>query len=295
MEDYIVRGVTGDGYVKAAAVYGTGLCERTRVIHKTLPLATAALGRALCAASMMGDELKDDRASVTLQFRGDGPLGAITAVSDSDGCVRGYLQNPAAVLPLRADGKLDVGRGVGEGVLGVIKDIGTGDPFSGKVELRSGEIAEDIAAYYTLSEQIPTACALGVLVDTDQGVRAAGGYLIQLMPGAPAGLADLLEYRVRDVGSVTAAMERGLTPETILDELLHSMDFTILEKHAISYRCRCSQERVERALISMGKAELQKLIDDPEETSVTCQFCDAVYRFDKQYLTRLLARAGKKA
>ena len=207
---------------------------------------------------------------------------------------RGYLQNPAAVLPLRSDGKLDVGHGVGEGILTVLKDIGAGEPFSGKVELRSGEIAEDVAAYYTLSEQIPSACALDVLVDTSQSVCAAGGYMLQLLPGAPAGLADLLEYRVQDVGSVTAAMERGLTPEALLEELLYGMDFSVLEKHPVSYRCRCSQERVERALISMGKEELEKLIAAEEETSVTCQFCDAVYRFDKAQLKALITRAGKR-
>lgn len=294
MEDYIVRGVTGDGYVKAAAVCATSLCERAREIHKTLPLATAALGRALCAASMMGDELKDESGSVTLQFRGDGPLGAITAVSDSDGYARGYLQNPAVALPLRPDGKLNVGGGVGEGLLTVIKDIGTGEPFSGKVELRSGEIAEDIAAYYTFSEQIPTACALGVLVDTDQSVRAAGGYMVQLLPGAPEGLADLLEYRVRDVGSVTAALERGMTPEKLLEELLYGMNYTMLDRHPVGYRCRCSSERVERALISMGKTELSNLIESEDETTVTCQFCDAVYRFDKEHLKRLLTRSARK-
>lgn len=294
MKNHIIRGITGDGYVKAAALCATDLCERARSIHKTLPLATAALGRTLCAASMMGDELKDENGSVTLQFRGDGPLGAITAVSDSSGCVRGYLQNPAAILPLRADGKLDVGGGVGAGVLTVIKDIGAGEPFSGKVELRSGEIAEDIAAYFTLSEQIPTACALGVLVDTDQTVRAAGGYMIQLLPGAPDGLADLLEYRVRDVGSVTSAMERGMTPEDILNELLYGMDFSILESHPVEYRCHCSRQRVESALISMGKDELRKLIDSDEETSVTCQFCDEIYRFDKKQLQQLLSRATRK-
>ena len=293
MEDILVRGVTKDGCVKAAAICSTALCERARGLHQTLPLATAALGRTLTAASMMGDELKDQNGSVTLQFHGDGPLGAITAVGDCGGNVRGYLQNPAAVLPLRG-GKLDVGRGVGEGILTVLKDIGAGEPFAGKTELRSGEIAEDVAAYYTFSEQIPTACALGVLVDTDQSVRAAGGYLVQLLPGAPSGLADLLDLRVRELGSVTSAMERGLSPEQILGELLWGMDFTVLDRHPVAYQCHCSRERVERALLSMGRAELERLIEEEERTSVTCQFCDAVYEFDRAALSSLLQKAGRK-
>ena len=202
MKDFLVRGMTADGFVKITAVQTTQLVERARQIHKTLPLATAALGRTLTAVSMMGNELKYDKGSVTLQLKGDGPLGAITTVGDSNGNVRGYLQNPAAALPLRADGHLNVGAGVGrDGVLTVIKDIGEREPFTGRIELQSGEIAEDVAAYYVLSEQIPTVCALGVLVDRDQSVKCAGGYLLQLLPGAPAGLVDLLEYRVADVGS----------------------------------------------------------------------------------------------
>lgn len=292
MEDHLIRGMTADGYIRASAICSTAICERARQIHRSLPLATAALGRALTAASMMGSELKDERASVTLQFHGDGPLGTITAVADHDGCVRGYLQNPAAVLPLRG-GKLNVGGGVGAGVLTVIKDIGAGEPFAGKIELRSGEIAEDLAAYFTFSEQIPTACALGVLVDTDQSVRTAGGYLLQLMPGAPDGLADLLETRVGEMGSVTAAYERGLTPETMLEELLWGMRFSVLESHPVCYRCHCSRERVERALISMGRTELEKLIAEEGHSSVTCQFCDAVYEFDRKDLETLLRRAKK--
>ena len=233
-QDFLVRGMTGDGFVRIAAVQTTNMVERMRRIHKTLPLATAALGRTLTAASMMGSELKDANGSVTLQIRGNGPLGAITAVSDSRGYVRGYLQNPAANLPLRADGHLDVGGGVGrEGILTVIKDIGEGEPFSGKIELYSGEIAEDIAAYYLLSEQIPTVCALGVLVDRDQTVRCAGGYLLQLLPGAPEGLIDLLEYRVADVGSVTACLDKGMDMRQVAQELLYGMDLRLMEEQPV--------------------------------------------------------------
>ena len=287
-QDFLVRGMTGDGFVRIAAVQTTNMVERMRQIHTTLPLATAALGRTLTAASMMGSELKDANGSVTLQIRGNGPLGAITAVSDSRGYVRGYLQNPAANLPLRADGHLDVGGGVGrEGILTVIKDIGEGEPFSGKIELYSGEIAEDIAAYYLLSEQIPTVCALGVLVDRDQTVRCAGGYLLQLLPGAPEGLIDLLEYRVADVGSVTACLDKGMDMRQVAQELLYGMDLRLMEEQPVGYECKCSRNKVASALVSLGRDELDRLIREEEKIDVTCQFCDKIYTFTRKDLETL--------
>ena len=287
-QDFLIRGMTGDGFVRIAAVQTTNMVERMRQIHKTLPLATAALGRTLTAASMMGSELKDANGSVTLQIRGNGPLGAITAVSDSRGYVRGYLQNPAANLPLRADGHLDVGGGVGrEGILTVIKDIGEGEPFSGKIELYSGEIAEDIAAYYLLSEQIPTVCALGVLVDRDQTVRCAGGYLLQLLPGAPEGLIDLLEYRVADVGSVTACLDKGMDMRQVAQELLYGMDLRLMEEQPVGYECKCSRNKVASALVSLGRDELDRLIREEEKIDVTCQFCDKIYTFTRKDLETL--------
>ena len=287
-QDFLVRGMTGDGFVRIAAVQTTNMVERMRQIHKTLPLATAALGRTLTAASMMGSELKDANGSVTLQIRGNGPLGAITAVSDSRGYVRGYLQNPAANLPLRADGHLDVGGGVGrEGILTVIKDIGEGEPFSGKIEPYSGEIAEDIAAYYLLSEQIPTVCALGVLVDRDQTVRCAGGYLLQLLPGAPEGLIDLLEYRVADVGSVTACLDKGMDMRQVAQELLYGMDLRLMEEQPVGYECKCSRSKVASALVSLGRDELDRLIREEEKIDVTCQFCDKIYTFTRKDLETL--------
>lgn len=280
--------MTGDGFVRIAAIQSTNMVERMRQIHKTLPLATAALGRTLTAVSMMGSELKDANGSVTVQIRGNGPLGAITAVSDSRGYVRGYLQNPAANLPLRADGHLDVGGGVGrEGILTVIKDIGEGEPFSGKIELYSGEIAEDIAAYYLLSEQIPTVCALGVLVDRDQTVRCAGGYLLQLLPGAPEGLIDLLEYRVADVGSVTACLDKGMDMRQVAQELLYGMDLRLMEEQPVGYECKCSRNKVASALVSLGRDELDRLIREEEKIDVTCQFCDKIYTFTRKDLETL--------
>ena len=291
--DRIVRAITPDGFVKASAVESTELCEKMRNIHKTLPVATAALGRALSAASMMGSEIKDENGSVTLQIKGGGPLGAVTAVSDSRGCVRGYVQNPALDLPLRPDGKLDVGGAVGaDGILTVIKDIGAKEPFSGKVGLLSGEIAEDIAAYFAESEQIPTVCALGVLVAPDQSVLHAGGYIIQLMPGAPESLVSSLEEKVIKSGSVTRMMEQGLSPEGILKKLLGE-DLEILETSPVGYECKCSKRKVERALVSMGERELQRLIDEGEKVNVTCQFCDASYDFTADDLKKLLDAAKK--
>lgn len=289
--DILVRGMTSDGLIKAAAVETTELTERMRQIHKTLPVATAALGRTLAAASMMGDELKNERGSITLQIRGSGPIGAITAVSDSEGNVRGYVQNPAVDLPLRSDGKLDVGGAVGPegGILTVIKDIGVGEPFAGKVELLGGEIAEDIAVYYAESEQIPTVCALGVLVDTDQSVKKAGGYIIQLMPGADDEIAAELESRVREAGSVTRMLTEGLSPEEILRKILGNK-LVVMASHPVEYKCKCSRQRVESAIYSMGKKDLEELAASEEKIEVTCQFCDAVYSFDTEDIKNIISR-----
>ncbi len=289
--DILVRGMTSDGLIKAMAVETTLLTERMRQIHKTLPVATAALGRTLAAASMMGDELKDENGSITVQIRGTGPIGAITAVSDSNGNVRGYVQNPAVDLPLRDDGKLDVGGAVGPegGILTIIKDIGAGEPFAGKVELLGGEIAEDIAVYYAESEQIPTVCALGVLVDTDQSVKKAGGYIIQLMPGADDEIAEELERRVREAGSVTKMLTAGMGPRDILTKILGNA-FVFMAEHEVAYECKCSRRRVENAIISMGKADLEELAAQQEKIQVTCQFCDAVYEFDAEEIKNMISQ-----
>lgn len=294
MADHLIRGMTKDGYVQVCAVECTGIVERARQIHTTLPLATAALGRTLAACSMMGSMLKSEDGSLTIQVRGGGPLGAVTAVSDSRGNVRGYLQNPAVTLPLRPDGKLDVGGGVGgQGVLTVIKDIGTGEPFSGKVELRSGEIAEDIAGYFAESEQIPTVCALGVLVDRDQSVKAAGGYIVQLMPGASDALIDQLERVFSSMRSVTALLSEGMAIEQVMAMALDGLDFQVLVRQDVAYECKCSRRKVESALLSMGKKELESLYDEGEPAKVTCQFCDAEYVFEPEELRRLVQKATR--
>ena len=239
---------------------------------------------------MMGNALKGHGASLTLQIKGSGPLGTILAVSDSDGNVRGYVTNPQTELPLRPDGKLDVGGAVGqEGSLTVIKDLHMKEPYVGTVNLLGGEIAEDIAAYFVESEQIPTACALGVLVDRDQSVLAAGGYLIQLLPGAEEGLIDKIEAGVRRVGSVSHALSRGLDAQGLLEEVLSDFQLEVLETHPVEYRCSCSRERVSRALISMGREELSSLIAEQGQADLSCQFCDKVYHFSKEELEGLLS------
>ena len=287
--DQLVRAMTRDGFVKAVAVTTRDLTERARTIHRTLPVATAALGRTLAAASMMGNALKAEGASLTLQIKGGGPLGTILAVSDTEGNVRGYVQNPQVDLPLRPDGKLDVGTAVGAGgALTVIKDLGMKEPYIGSVGLLGGEIAEDLAAYFVESEQIPTACALGVLVDRDQSVRAAGGYLIQLLPGAAEDTIAKVEGGVLAAGPVTALLERDSSPEALLRTVLSDFEVELLETSPIAYKCYCTRDRVERALISMGVEELEDLLEEQGGCELTCQFCDQIYRFTRADLEALL-------
>ena len=278
-----------DAPVKASAITAGALVERARQIHKTLPTATAALGRALMGASMMGNQLKEEKGSLTLRVKGDGPLGSITAVSDSEGNVRGYVQNPAADLPRKRPGKLDVGAAVGAGSLTIIKDLNMKEPYVGTIELLSGEIADDIAAYFLESEQIPTACALGVLLDTDQSVLCAGGYLIQLLPGADESVIRTIEQGVARVGAVTDALRDGLTAKGLLLQVLSDFDMEVLEESPVEYRCYCSRDRVTRALISMGKKDLAELIADQGKAELTCQFCDKVYHYSKEELEAILA------
>ena len=290
MTNEIVRAMTGDGFVKAAAITGRDIVERARNIHQLLPMGTAALGRTLMGASLMGDMLKEQKGALTLQIKGGGPLGTLLAVSDYQGNVRGYVQNPQVELMEQRPGKLDVGAAVGvDGTLTVIKDIGLKEPYVGSIGLFSGEIAEDLAMYFVESEQSPTACALGVLVGLDQSVTAAGGYIIQLLPGAGEDLITKIERGVRALGSVSTALAGGLDGEGLLRAVLTDFDLEILEKHPVEYRCYCSRERVSRALISMGREELSDLIAEQGQAELTCQFCDQVYHFSKDELETLFA------
>ncbi len=292
--DRLVRAITTDGMVQAVAVSTKELTERARQIHTTLPVATAALGRALSAASMMGNALKDSGASLTLQIKGNGPLGTVLAVSDNEGNVRGYVQQPHVDLPLRSDGKLNVGAAVGpEGTLTVIKDLNLREPYVGSVALVGGEIAEDLAAYFVESEQIPTACALGVLVERDQSVRAAGGYIIQLLPGAGEDVIAKVEGGVLAAGAVTALLDGNDDPEALLRRVLSDFKIEILETSLISYKCYCSRERVERALISLGTEEVEKILQEQGGCELTCQFCDTIHTFSRVELEELLCKMRK--
>ena len=290
MADQIIRVLAKDAPVKASAITGRDLVERARHIHKTLPVATAALGRALMACSMMGNQLKEPDGSVTLQIKGSGPLGRITAVADSGGNVRGYAQNPMVDLPLKGPAKLDVGSAVGTpGSLTVIKDLCMKEPYVGTVPLLSGEIAEDVTRYFAESEQIPTACALGVLVDVDQSVLCAGGYLIQLLPGADGAVISAVERGVERVGPVTEVLRGGKSALALVKDVLREFELEVLEEAPVEYRCYCSRDRVTRALISMGREELRALIDEQGRAELTCQFCDRVYDYSKEDLEALLA------
>lgn len=290
MNDYIVRMIAKDAPIRAMAIQGRALVQRAREIHHTLPVATAALGRTLMAASMMGQQLKEERGSVTLRISGDGPLGTILTVSDSGGNVRGYVQNGQVELPLKGPAKLDVGRAVGSnGSLTVIKDLRMKEPYVGTIPLVSGEIAEDVTAYFAESEQIPTACALGVLVDRDLSVAAAGGYLIQLLPGAEDAVIDKIEAGISRVGQVTAKLNQGVSAEELLGLVLEDFQLEKLETIPVEYRCYCSRERMRTALASLGKQELLDLIAEQGGAELTCQFCDAVHRFEKEELEELAA------
>lgn len=292
--DRIIRAITTDAAIQMTAIETTQMVERARNIHRTLPLATAALGRTLTITSVLGGQLKVDDGSVTVQVRGDGPLGTIVCVADSQGNARGYLQNPAVDLPLRPDGKLAVGMGVGQGHLMVIKDIGLKDPVTGTVELVNGEIAEDVTRYFAESEQIPSACALGVLVNQDQSVRQAGGYLVQLLPGAADADIDRLEQNIAKAGSMTGMLDSGMSLEDIVRAVLDGFAVQFLEEAPVCYRCACNEAKVTRALISLGEQELLQMAGEDKPTEITCQFCDKVYTFLPADLRDLAANARKK-
>ena len=280
-----------DGFVKAAAIVSTDIVRRAAQIHGTTPNATAALGRALTAASMMGNTQKTEKGSMTLQVRGGGPIGTITCVSDAVGNVRGCVTEPKVPLVEKHPGKLDVGATVGtDGTLTVIRDLQMKEPYIGSTQLVSGEIGDDVTAYFAESEQTPTACALGVLVDRDQSVKVAGGYLIQLLPGAPEEVIDKLEAGIRRAGAVTPMLEAGLTPEDILGQVMGDLGVVFLETTEVSYKCYCSRERVTRALISLGKKELKEILEEGKDFPVECQFCDTSYAFTPSDIEELLKK-----
>ena len=292
MNDYLVRGMTMDGFVKVVAIRSTELVRRGAQIQGTTPNATAAFGRALTAASMMGNMQKVDNGSMTLQIRGGGPIGTITVVSDPEGNVRGCVTEPKVPLVEKYPGKLDVGATVGtDGTLTVIRDLQMKEPYVGSTPLVSGEIADDVTAYFAQSEQTPTACALGVLVDRDLSVKVAGGYLVQLLPGAPDDIIDKLETGIQRAGAVTNMLEAGMTPEDILGQVCGDLGVVFMETTEVSYKCYCSRERVESALISLGKKELTEIAAEKKAFPVECQFCDTVYTFTPEDIRKLIKNA----
>ena len=289
MNDYLVRGMSMDGFVKVVGIRSTELVRRGAQIQGTTPNATAAFGRALTAASMMGNMQKVENGSMTLQIRGGGPIGTITVVSDWQGNVRGCVTEAKVPLVEKFPGKLDVGATVGtDGTLTVIRDLQMKEPYIGSTQLVSGEIGDDITAYFAQSEQTPTACALGVLVDRDMSVKVAGGYLVQLLPGAPDEVIDKLEKGIQRAGAVTRMLEAGMTPEDILGQVMGELGVLFLETQEVAYKCYCSRERVESALISLGKDELEQIAGEGESFPVECQFCDEVYRFTPEDILGLL-------
>ena len=291
--DRILRATAADGFIKMSAVSAKDTVQRAKDIHKCTPTTAAALGRTLCAASMMGNLLKEDTGSLTIRINGGGPIGSIIAVSDSMGYVRGYVTNPAVDLPLRSDGKLDVGGAVGkDGMLTVSRDIGLAQPYVGSTELVSGEIAEDLTAYLLESEQVPSACGLGVLIDTDLSVKAAGGFIVQLMPGAPDEYIDVLEENIFMMDQLTTILaEDGL--EAVFEQVLKGLPYHVVDEDEVGYRCYCSRERVGDAILGVGEGELESMINEGKDIDVSCQFCDTVYTFTPDDLRTLLDESKK--
>jgi molecular chaperone Hsp33 len=283
--------MTMDGFVKMVAIRSTELVRRGCEIQKTTPNASAAFGRCLTAASMMGNMQKVENGSMTLQIRGGGPIGTITVVSDYEGNVRGCVTEPNVPLMEKYPGKLDVGATVGtDGTITVIRDLQMKEPYIGSVQLVSGEIGDDVTAYFAESEQTPTACALGVLVDTDLSVKVAGGYLIQLLPGAPDEVIDAVEKGIKQAGAVTKMLENGMTPEEILTEVCGDLGVLFFENEPVCYKCYCNRHRVEAALISVGREELTEIMAEEKTFPVECQFCDTVYTFTPEDIAELLRK-----
>ena len=293
MSDYIVRATAADNQIRAFAITSRDMVEKARQIHNTSPVATAALGRSLSAGAMMGSMMKGEQALLTLQIRGDGPLGGITVTADSKARVKGYVNEPAVLIPANAKGKLDVSGAIGTGMLQVIRDLGMKEPYVGQTELQTGEIAEDLTYYFANSEQIPSSVGLGVLLNRDNTVCQAGGFIIQLMPYTEDKVIDALEQRLAKVSSVTELLNRGLTPEGILEELLGDLGFTVNDTIPTAFSCNCSKERVEKAIISIGSKEIREMIRDGKPIEVKCHFCNEAYSFNIEELKRILEKAKR--
>ena len=285
--DTIIRATAADGQIKMAVITARESVERARQIHRLSPTACAALGRTLCAASLLGQAMKEEDASLTIRVNGGGPIGSVVAVSDHLGNMRGYVENPGVELPLRPDGKLNVGGAVGrDGMFTVSRDIGLREPYIGSVELVSGEIAEDLTSYLLASEQVPSACALGVLVDTDRSIRAAGGFIVQLMPGADEEIISRLEDNIFLMDQLTTVLDEDGT-DALFAQVLKGFDWHPVGEYPVCYRCPCSRERVEQALTVIDRKDLDEIVAEGKDISASCQFCDRVYSFTPQEIAAL--------
>ncbi len=293
MSDYIVRATAANAQIRAFAATTREMTEDARQIHDSSPVITAALGRLMTAGAMMGSMLKGEKDLLTLQVRGDGPVGGLTVTADAAANVKGYAIEPQVILPANALGKLDVGGAVGSGVLRVIKDLGLKEPYVGQTALQTGEIAEDLTYYFAASEQVPSSVGLGVLMSKDNTVRQAGGFIVQLMPFAEESVIEKLEENLKSISSVTSMLEAGNSPEDIIHILLEGLEPEILDTIPTSYHCDCHKERVARAIISIGKKDLQEMIDDGKEIEVNCQFCAKQYTFSVDELKEMLRRAKR--
>ena len=295
MSDRIIRAVTCDGAIKILAMTARETVDEARRIHDLTPLTSAALGRTLVAASLLGNDLKGENDTITVRIDSDGPIGSIVAVSDSLGYVRGYCKNPQADLPVReSDRKIDVSGGVGNGTLSIIKDLGMKEPYIGQTQLVSGEIAEDITAYLATSEQIPSVCALGVLVERDWSIRAAGGYIIQLLPGVYDDEIDRLEECIKKARAVTECLDEGMSLEEILETTLTGFEIEVLDEYEVGYKCTCSRERTRGVLMSIGAEELRTIAEEDGQAEVNCQFCDNKYLFNKEELYEIIKEIENK-
>lgn len=293
MTDYIVRASAANNQIRAFAATSKNLIEHARTIHNTSPIATAALGRLLTAGAMMGVMMKGDNDLLTLQIKGNGPIGGVTVTANSKGTVKGYVYNPQIMLPANPQGKLDVGGAIGEGMLTVIKDLGLKEPYVGQTNLVSGEIAEDLTYYYATSEQVPSSVALGVLMNKDNTVRCGGGFILQLMPFAEDEVISKLEEKISGLKGITGLLDKGMTPEMILDHLLGDLGMEILEKYPTGFECNCSKERVEKAVISIGKKDIKEMIDDNKPIEVNCHFCNEHYIFTVEELKEIYSKASR--
>ena len=290
MNDYIVRAVAADSQIRAFAAVTTETVETARKDHNTSPVATAALGRLLTGGAMMGVMMKGENDILTLQIKGDGPINGITVTADSTGRVKGYAGNPQVLIPANSKGKLDVSGAVGNGILNVIKDLGLKEPYSGQVALQTGEIAEDLTYYFAVSEQVPSAVGLGVLMNKDNTVRQAGGFIVQVMPFAEESTIAKLEQNVQKIQSVTTLLEQGHTPESLLEQVLEGFDIEINDTIPTEFYCNCDKNRVEKALISIGRKELNELIQEGKEVELNCHFCNTNYVFSVEELKEILRK-----